>query len=118
MSEIQLIERFNQAFNDHDVEGVLALMTDDCLFENTYPPPDGERIQGKPAMRAWLEEFFAASTQAYFEFEEIVLCGESAFQRWIYRWVDADGAAGHVRGVDVFHLRDGKVAQKLSHVKG
>ena len=118
MSEIDLIHRFNQAFNAHDVPGVLALMTDDCLFENTYPPPDGERIQGKAAMRAWLETFFAASPQAHFEFEEIALCGESAFQRWIYRWVDAAGAAGHVRGVDVFHLRDGKVAQKLSYVKG
>jgi ketosteroid isomerase-like protein len=118
MSEIHLIERFNQAFNAHDVEGVLALMTDDCLFENTYPPPDGERIQGKPAMRFWLESFFSSSPQAYFEFEEIVQCGESAFSRWIYHWTEASGASGHVRGVDIFHLREGKVAKKLSYVKG
>jgi len=37
--------------------------------------------------------------------------------RWIYRWV-RDGQEGHVRGVDVFRVRDGKVAEKLSYVKG
>jgi ketosteroid isomerase-like protein len=37
------IERFNTAFNAHDVDGVMAAMTDDCLFENTGPAPDGER---------------------------------------------------------------------------
>ena len=34
-------------------------------------------------------------------------------QRWRYSWAD-----GHVRGVDVFRIRDGKVAEKLSYVKG
>ena len=29
-----------------------------------------------------------------------------------------DGTPGHVRGVDVFRVRDGKVAEKLSYVKG
>jgi hypothetical protein len=33
--------------------------------------------------------------------------------RWRYRW---DG--GHVRGVDVFRVRDGRVAEKCSYVKG
>lgn len=118
MAEIDLIHTFNQAFNRHDVAGVLDLMSDDCLFENTYPPPDGEHILGKPAMRRWLERFFAASPQAFFEFEEIVICGDSAFQRWTYRWVEPDGKAGHVRGVDILHLSEGKIAQKLSYVKG
>lgn len=118
MTEIELIHQFNQAFNRRDVQGVLDLMTEDCLFEHTYPPPDGESIRGEAAMRLWLDAFFDASPQANFEFEEIFACGESACSRWIYRWVDASGSAGHVRGVDVFHLRDGKVAQKLSYVKG
>ena len=34
-------------------------------------------------------------------------------QLWRYSW---DG--GHIRGVDVFKVRDGKVAEKLSYVKG
>jgi hypothetical protein len=31
---------------------------------------------------------------------------------------DTAGNAGHVRGVDAFRVRDGKVAEKLSYVKG
>jgi hypothetical protein len=34
------------------------------------------------------------------------------------RFTAANGAAGHIRGVDVFRLRDGKVAEKLAYVKG
>ena len=44
--------------------------------------------------------------------------GERGVVRWRYQWVDADGAAGHVRGVDIFRFRDGKITEKLSYVKG
>ena len=37
---IDIIEKFNKAFNQHDVPAVMALMTDDCLFDNTYPAPE------------------------------------------------------------------------------
>ena len=32
--------------------------------------------------------------------------------------VDVEGRPDHVRGVDVSRVRDGKVAEKLSYVKG
>jgi hypothetical protein len=37
--------------------------------------------------------------------------------RWRYTWMNPD-SQGHVRGVDVFRVQDGKVAEKLSYVKG
>lgn len=36
--------------------------------------------------------------------------------RWRYRW--SREAGQHVRGVDVYRIREGKVAEKLSYVKG
>jgi hypothetical protein len=45
-------------------------------------------------------------------------CGDRAVVGWTYRWVDENGKAGHIRGVDMFRVRDGKVAEKLSYVKG
>ena len=39
---IAAIDRFNEAFNRHDVDGVMAAMTDDCVFDST-PAPDGQR---------------------------------------------------------------------------
>jgi hypothetical protein len=35
------INRFNEAFNRHDAGGVEALLTDDTVFEDRSPAPDG-----------------------------------------------------------------------------
>ena len=56
----EAVDRFNEAFNRHDVDAVMAAMTDDCVFENTSPP-NGQRYEGQAQVRAAWEEFFAAS---------------------------------------------------------
>ncbi len=112
------IQRFHEAFNRHDLDEVMAAMTEDCVFEGTCPPPDGPRYHGQAAVRGLFEQFFRASPLAAFETEEVFACGDRGVVRWRYRWVEADGMPGHVRGVDVFRVRDGKVAEKLSYVKG
>lgn len=112
------IERFNAAFGRHDAAAVMAQMTDDCVFENTSPAPDGERYEGQAAVGAFWESFFAANPQCVFEAEDIFVAGDRATVLWTYRWDPEGDPDGHVRGVDVFRVRDGKVAEKLSYVKG
>jgi ketosteroid isomerase-like protein len=114
---LTVVRRFNDAFNDHDVDAIMAQMTSDCLFENTRPAPDGTRYQGQAAVRAYWEQFFANSPKARFEFGEMFASGDRAVVLWTYHWVK-EGGPGHVRGVDVFRVRDGKIAEKLSYVKG
>lgn len=113
-----VIEAFNNAFNRQDVAAAMALMTGDCVFENTYPAPDGTRVEGQAAVRAAFAEFFRQSPQARFEWEEVVVLGDRCAVRWVYHWGGAGDEAGHVRGIDLFRLRDGKIAEKLSYVKG
>lgn len=118
-STVGAVERFNQAFNRHDVDAVMAAMTEDCIFENTFPPPDGERYERQAAVRVFWEAFFRSSPNAVFEAEELFATGDRCVVRWLYRWApDAEGTPGHVRGIDLFRVRDGKVAEKLSYVKG
>ena len=112
-----IIKQFNDAFNRHDVDAIMNCMTDDCVFENTRPVPDGTRITGQSAVRAFWEDFFRRSPQAHFDTEEMIAARDRCIVRWRYSWV-RDGTPGHVRGVDVFRVRDGKVAEKLSYVKG
>ena len=114
----EAIERFNDAFGRHDVDGVMKAMTDDCVFENTCPAPDGERYEGRENVRGFWERFFRSSPTAVFETEEVFAAGDRSVVRWLYRWVDESGMPGHIRGVDVFRVRGGKVAEKLSYVKG
>lgn len=116
--EARLLDEFNAAFNQHDPAGMMAWMTDDCVFENTFPAPDGTRYQGQAAVRQFWEEFFQSSPQAHIDIEELFVSHDRGVQRWSYRWVDAQGRVGHVRGVDVFRFHDGKIAEKLSYVKG
>ncbi len=113
-----VINQFNDAFNRHDVEAVMALMTSDCVFENTSPAPDGERFEGQAAVGRCWEALFRSSPQASFRSEEMITHGDRCIVRWQYNWIQTDGQSGHVRGVDVFRVRDGKVAEKLSYVKG
>lgn len=114
---IDVVERFNDAFNDQDADAVMAMMTPDCVFEGT-PPPDGTRHRGAAEVRAAFEEVFGASPGARFTTEEIFAAGERVVVRWRYDWVDPAGVAGHVRGVDVFRVEDGLVREKLAYVKG
>jgi ketosteroid isomerase-like protein len=114
---IAAVERFNEAFNRHDVDAVMAAMTDDCVFDNTRPPPEGERFVGQEAVRGFWEAFFQRSPHARFDTEEVFATGDRCVVRWVYHWVRED-KPGHIRGVDVFRVRDGKVAEKLSYVKG
>jgi len=117
-STIAAVDRFNEAFNRHDVDAVMAAMTKDCVFENTYPPPDGERFEGRDAVRGFWEKFFRSSTNAVFKTEEIFAEGDRCVVRWRYDWAGKDGKPGYVRGVDIIRVREGKVAEKLSYVKG
>ncbi|MBA2451564.1 MAG: nuclear transport factor 2 family protein [Chloroflexia bacterium] len=108
-----VIDHFNEVFNAHDVDAIMSMMTDDVVFENTSPAPDGTRYEGQAAVRGFWEEFFTSSPDAAFEAEDMFVAGDRCLVRWVYSWGD-----GHIRGVDVFKVRDGKVAEKLSYVKG
>lgn len=111
------VERFNAAFNNHDVDAVMQAMTENCVFESTNPAPDGARIVGQDAVRAFWEQFFKTNPDAYFEAEDIFSSGNRCVVRWIYRKMK-NGEPWHLRGVDVFKVENGKVAEKLAYVKG
>ena len=117
LDTIAAIDRFNEAFNRHDVEAVMAAMTADCVFENTNPPPDGTRHVGQEAVRKMWMQFFEKNPDAIFEAEETIVAEDRCVVRWVYRKA-RDGKPWHLRGVDVFKVKDGKVAEKLSYVKG
>jgi ketosteroid isomerase-like protein len=108
----ELIGRFGAAWNDHDLDAALALCTDDIVFESTGPAPDGVRAQGLDQVRAAWNDIFA-DVDARFTTEDLIIAHDRAVATWRYDWRD-----GHVRGVDVMKVRDGRVCEKYSYVKG
>lgn len=117
-SATRIVLEFNEAFNRHDVAGMMKLMSEDCVFENTDPAPDGTAYAGKEAVTRFWQDFFRESPHAHIEIEEIFGLGLRCVMRWRYEWMDAAGQKGHVRGVDIFQIRDGLIYEKLSYVKG
>ncbi len=112
-----VIDRFNEAFNRHDADALAPLLTDDTVFEDTSPAPDGQRIEGKAAVVAFWRVWFTHNADAMFEAEDVIVSGDRAVVRWVYRKL-RNGQPWHLHGVDVFTVRDGKVAAKLAYVKG
>ncbi|MFR9801268.1 nuclear transport factor 2 family protein [Pseudonocardia sp. RS010] len=114
------VERFLEAFGRGDVDAVMAVMGQDCVFESTEPP-DGRCHRGRDEVRRCWQELFG-TPGAHFTTEEVRAFGDRAVVRWRYSWAGAPGAeeqvGGHVRGVDLFTVRDGVVVEKLSYVKG
>jgi ketosteroid isomerase-like protein len=112
-----VIDRFNETFNQHDADALALLLTDDTVFEDTSPAPDGRRIEGKAAVVAFWRGWFARNSDAMFEAEDVIVSGDRAVVCWVYRKLRS-GQPWHLRGVDVFTVRDGRVAAKLAYVKG
>ncbi len=115
---LAVVQQYNEAFNRHDVNTIMQLMTTDCVFENYFPAPNGEVYQGQTAVRAFWERFFVASPQASFEYYDQFVSDNRAVVHFTYHWIDKYGRKGHVQGVDILRLQDGKVAEKQSFVKG
>jgi hypothetical protein len=107
-----VVDRFNQAWNDHDLAAALALTTPDVIFDATSPSPDGARCVGQDAVRAAWQPIFD-DVRTHFDVEDSFVAGDRLVQLWRFDWGD-----GHVRGIDVIRVVDGLVAEKLSYVKG
>jgi ketosteroid isomerase-like protein len=112
MDPLEVVRQFAAAWAAHDLDAALAMVSDDCVFDSTGPAPDGTRCVGAGAIRAmWAPIFDDPSSR--FEEEEIFEAGDRVVQRWRYRF-----HGGSVRGADLFRVRDGKIAEKFSYVKG
>lgn len=111
------IDRFSAALNRQDAGALERLLTEDTVFEAPSPRPDGQRIEGRSAVISYWQDWFAANPGARFDAEEVIVSGDRAVVRWVYR-KRRNGRPWHLRGVDVFLVRDGRVAAKLAYVKG
>jgi ketosteroid isomerase-like protein len=103
------VERFNDVFNQKDVEAVMEMMTPDVVFENT----SGGRFEGQETVRAVLDRAFGLMSAGWFETEEIMALGDRAVVLWKYVFDKEHPERGHIRGADVFRVR-GMASQRSS----
>ncbi len=76
-----LIERWVDAFNTHDLEGLLALFHDDAVHES---PKIAERtLRGKPALRAWWSNAMQRLPQLHYEQTALTVRGDRAVLEYV-----------------------------------
>jgi ketosteroid isomerase-like protein len=111
---LQIMQRFNQAFVQHDASPLDGLIAEDCVMESVEPAPDGTRYVGRKACLEFWQKL-ANNRDGAFAEEEIVAVGEHAIIRWRYRF--GPGLSKSVRGVNVMRVRDGLIVEALGYVK-
>ena len=109
MSNADLLTAFNAAFGACDLDGSMALVTDDIVFENHTA---GERVEGAAAVRDHIGGIFARWPSLRFRGRRFYAAGDFAVSEWTATATRADGSVIEWEGVDVFPLRDGKIARK------
>lgn len=110
----EVVRRFIAAFQNKNAAAIRDLVAPDCVMEAMQPAPDGLRVEGYEAnVDFW--EAMVADPNGSFEVEEVVISGERAINRWRYRF--GAGEADSVRGVTLFRVRDGRIAEALGYGK-
>ncbi len=112
------VEKFLTPWNAHDVEGAMALMTDDCLWEITRgAEPCGTRIEGSKAVRAAIGNAFRAMPDIHYELVHSSFGHDFVVVELLVTATLADGRPAKFQACDVMTVRDGKVAAKRSYRK-
>jgi steroid delta-isomerase-like uncharacterized protein len=115
----KFVARFNEVWNGHDIDGILEMMTDDVVFEASFgKDPWGERITGKPAVKAFLESMMTRIPDIRWDEIRHFAHPELVTVEWLTSGTPKNGPAYKVEGCDILTIRDGKIAAKRSYRKG
>jgi ketosteroid isomerase-like protein len=111
-----LVDRFLDAWNRHDVDAIMADMTDDCVFEIVAPAEKGGgRWEGQAAVRVIFEAIEGMFPGYHFAAESVFVCGDRGALQWRLTWNLPEGGKGSARGIDVYTFRDGQIAAKIDY---
>jgi ketosteroid isomerase-like protein len=113
------VNRFNTVWNGHDLDGIMAMMTNDIVFEASFgKDPWGTRAVGKAAVREQVAEVLRKIPDVRWDEIRHFACPTHAVVEWVTTGTPVGGARFEVYGCDVLGLRDGQIAAKRSFRKG
>jgi ketosteroid isomerase-like protein len=117
-SKLNLLERMLEGFNRHDLDAIMALFVEDCVFESPRgPDPWGRRYEGKAAVAEGLGARFSGIPDVSYEGRGDFVSGDRGASEWTLRGTTVDGERIEVRGCDLWTFRGDAVVRKDSYWK-
>ena len=104
----QMIERYNEAWNAHDVEAIVAFHAPDMVFENHTA---GERMTGAE-VGPHLARIFEHWPDLAFRGRRLYARDGLVVSEWTATATDLQGRRLEWDGVDIFPVRDGLILRK------
>jgi steroid delta-isomerase-like uncharacterized protein len=117
----RFIDRYNAAWNAHDVETIVEMHTEDSVFENHTT---GDVNVGREAIGDAIRGIFTVFPDLEFETRRQYIRDSLVVQEWTARGthlgkmtragieVEPTGRSVEYRGMDVIPIQDGRVARK------
>ena len=114
----EVLEHMLGAFNRHDLDAIMALFADDCVFESPRgPDPWGRRFIGKAEVRDGLGARFRGIPDVNYGDDSHFVSGERGASEWRLTGTTVDGGQVEVRGCDLWTFRGDKIVRKDSFWK-
>ena len=102
------IERYNEAWNAHDVDAIVSLHAPGMVFENHTA---GERVEGDE-VRAHIARIFENWPDLTFRGRRLYVRDGIVVSEWTATATDGEGRRLEWDGVDLFPFEDGLIARK------
>ena len=117
-SKETLLRAFADAWNRHDVDALMSMMTADGVFEASGGNMvDGDRHEGQLAVRAAYAAVFEQYPDAHWGNARHFVTGDRGVSEWTFTGTLKAGKRIEVTGCDLFTFRNGKIAIKNSFRK-
>ena len=112
------LQEYSDAWNRHDIDRIMALMTEDCVFEpGGGPERYGARYQGQAAVRERFIEVWTDIPDVRFDNAIHFVQGDYGCSEWTIVGTTRDGTPLEIDGCDLFTFENGKIKSKRSYLK-
>jgi steroid delta-isomerase-like uncharacterized protein len=117
-SRLTVLEEMTAAFNRHDLDTIMSLFTDDCVFESPRGGhPWGTRFVGKTEVRKGLAARFRGIPDVQYGDDRHFVSGDRGASEWTLTGTTTEGERLEVRGCDLWTFEGDRIARKDSYWK-